>query len=487
MDVEVVNSLPWFFGAGAFQVRNPVVRSALVAHMPWQIGGGATLHFVKHDEGVGFKSHHGARTGWLMFIGIPLDFHNTACIRDAMNTFGEFHYWQHRDVQKCRALVYATFPSPALVPRDVVFRQPNVGRFCGIRHSWTAPCFILSADFADVHPADEEPMPFNGNPHPLPGHIHVDDHMFVLPEYPQLGWNMPPPPMFPDAPLPPGPPPNMPAEPPLDSADSAISSASAMGGMEVLQQNFGVQQVDEDMVDIGVMQGVNLPPQVGFAEVGAAVDPVLEDIVATNFAPIPMDAAVVAEEAVVAGEADPAGLNVDDNPMLQGPLPPDNPRNVGISANNVAVSAVQAVGVSENVGICLGNAAIVSDNAAHASGAVSAIFAVDVNVLAELPLVNAAPVSDPTGDSLSNKFGVVPPISVGLGADSFEGLSEKPIQVSWGRKGREMWLTQCHFHLRLRQGRWCLCNVPIWLLPWLGAILMSILMGTSLLLLLLQW
>ena len=123
-----------------------------------------------------------------------MDFRNTACIRDAVNTFGEFHYWQHRDIQKCRTLVYATFPGPTLVPRDVVFRQPGVGRFSGVRHSWTAPCYILSMEPAELHPADEDPMPLNGNPHPLPGHLHQDKNMQVLPEYPAVGWNMPPPP-----------------------------------------------------------------------------------------------------------------------------------------------------------------------------------------------------------------------------------------------------------------------------------------------------
>jgi hypothetical protein len=59
-----------------------------------------------------------------------------------------------------------------------------------------APCFILTSEFADVHPEDEDPMPLNGNPHPLPGQLVPDDNMFVQPEYPEIGWNMPPPPFF---------------------------------------------------------------------------------------------------------------------------------------------------------------------------------------------------------------------------------------------------------------------------------------------------
>ncbi|KAM0861167.1 hypothetical protein ACQ4PT_046089 [Festuca glaucescens] len=189
-DLEVVNSLPWFCGIGAFQFRNPVARAALVDHGAWPLGD-ATLRFIKHNEGQGFRTQHGARTGWLMFIGTPMDFRNTETIAEAINTFGEFHYWQHKDIQKYRILVYATFPSPAQVPRDVVFRQPKVARFSGLRHSWTAPVYILSAEHAGVHPANEDPMPLDGNPHPLPGNLQPDNLNFMQPEYPKVGWNVP--------------------------------------------------------------------------------------------------------------------------------------------------------------------------------------------------------------------------------------------------------------------------------------------------------
>ena len=55
--------------------------------------------------------------------------------------------------------------------------------------SWTAPCYILSANFAGVFPPDEDPMPLDGNPHPMPGHLQRNGNMFVLPQYPELGWD----------------------------------------------------------------------------------------------------------------------------------------------------------------------------------------------------------------------------------------------------------------------------------------------------------
>jgi hypothetical protein len=62
--LEIVNSLPWFFGAGAFQFRNPLVSSSLITHEPWPFGDGSTLKFIRHNEGVGFRTHQGARSGW---------------------------------------------------------------------------------------------------------------------------------------------------------------------------------------------------------------------------------------------------------------------------------------------------------------------------------------------------------------------------------------------------------------------------------------
>jgi hypothetical protein len=84
--------------------------------------------------------------------------------------------------------VYASFPSPQLVPRDVVFGKfASVG---GAKESWTAPVYILTADFADALPADEDQMPPDGNPHPFPGELQQhNNNMFVNPQFPEIGWD----------------------------------------------------------------------------------------------------------------------------------------------------------------------------------------------------------------------------------------------------------------------------------------------------------
>jgi hypothetical protein len=51
---------------------------------------------------------------------------------------------------------------------------------------------VLNTAFADIIPLDEDHMPFDGNPHPLPGNLVPVSNMLVLPHYPELGWNVNP-------------------------------------------------------------------------------------------------------------------------------------------------------------------------------------------------------------------------------------------------------------------------------------------------------
>jgi hypothetical protein len=123
-----------------------------------------------------------------MFLGIPLDYRNSFDIANVVASFGTYHNWHRDDEVLDRTLVLASYPSAATVPRDVVFgRYANLG---AARESWTAPCYILNGVFADIVAPDEDPMPFDGNPHPLPGQLLPNNNLFVLPHYPKLGWHV---------------------------------------------------------------------------------------------------------------------------------------------------------------------------------------------------------------------------------------------------------------------------------------------------------
>ena len=74
------------------------------------------------------------------------------------------------DLRLVRSLAYASFPDNIMVPRSVVFRE--YANWGGIIVSWSATVYILTDNFAEAMlGADEDPMPLDGNPHPMTGHV----------------------------------------------------------------------------------------------------------------------------------------------------------------------------------------------------------------------------------------------------------------------------------------------------------------------------
>ncbi|KAM0866823.1 hypothetical protein ACQ4PT_042395 [Festuca glaucescens] len=161
--------------------------NALLQQDPFEIDVDVFVRFVPHNDRPNHRAVQGVRSGWLMVLSVPLDFRNDYDIANAVAAFGKYHSWHQDDVIKERTLIQASFDSPALVPRYIVFgNYSNIG---GVKETWTALVYILGANFAEQLPADEDPMPLDGIPHPLPGNLLPPDNMFVLPQYPELGWN----------------------------------------------------------------------------------------------------------------------------------------------------------------------------------------------------------------------------------------------------------------------------------------------------------
>jgi hypothetical protein len=122
-----------------------------------------------------------------MLLGVPLDYRNEYDLEKAVASFGKLHHSHHKDKILDTTLVFTSFNSPALVPRNVVFgNYTNLG---GFKDSWTAPCYVLTVDFSDIIPRDEDQMCANGNPHPLPSNLHHDFNNFVVPQFLELKWN----------------------------------------------------------------------------------------------------------------------------------------------------------------------------------------------------------------------------------------------------------------------------------------------------------
>ncbi|KAI4997963.1 hypothetical protein ZWY2020_053305 [Hordeum vulgare] len=185
--LHVRSAQPWIEGVGLFELRDAADSYAAVHMVPHEVAHTSIVRFLRHDQGVGFRGQEGFRHGRLMLLGVPLDFRNTEDLRAAVNTFGEFHHWVSDDPYLVRSIVFASFPDDRLVPRSINFSE--YAAWGGGKVSWSAPVYILGAAAAEILPNDEDPMPLNGNPHPLPGHLVNDNLQFALPPYPALGWN----------------------------------------------------------------------------------------------------------------------------------------------------------------------------------------------------------------------------------------------------------------------------------------------------------
>jgi hypothetical protein len=146
----VVSSQPCLFATGLFELPNVAVVAGLVQQPPFVLDDNIFVQFVHHND----RPNHRAVVGHC----------NDYDICNAIAAFGKFHHWHQDDVVSERTLVFVSYPSTALVPRDIVFgNYANIG---GVRESWTAPCYILApAAFAEQIPEDADQMPPNGNPH----------------------------------------------------------------------------------------------------------------------------------------------------------------------------------------------------------------------------------------------------------------------------------------------------------------------------------
>lgn len=75
--------------------------------------------------------------------------------------------WTSNNICKSCVLVKCLVLHGSKIPRSVlVCRPPMVG---GAGHSWMMPVFVLNSHNNEIIPADEDPVPDDGNPHPFLG------------------------------------------------------------------------------------------------------------------------------------------------------------------------------------------------------------------------------------------------------------------------------------------------------------------------------
>ena len=104
-----------------------------------------------------------------MFLGFPLDYQLPEFIKAAVSSFGRLLHWLEGP-NKSRVLAKCLLLSPERVPRSLVISQGTL--LGGAGRSWSVPVFILNGQFPDAFPQNEDPVPFDGNPHPVHGFVH---------------------------------------------------------------------------------------------------------------------------------------------------------------------------------------------------------------------------------------------------------------------------------------------------------------------------
>ncbi|CAN6359072.1 unnamed protein product [Urochloa humidicola] len=166
--VRVVSSFPSPLGLGLFQFENPVQRQTLLDASPIQFGHG-WLRVQKHDEARNFRACPYIRQCWIMFLAFPLDYQTLDFIRAAVAPFGRLIHW-FEGPNKSRVLTQCLVLSPDRVPRSVVVSQGTM--LGGNGRSWSVPVYILGGHFPDAFPPNKDPVPVDGNPHPMYGAVN---------------------------------------------------------------------------------------------------------------------------------------------------------------------------------------------------------------------------------------------------------------------------------------------------------------------------
>lgn len=157
---------PLGLGLGLLEFGSSVHRQSMIDISPFAFNEVTTLRVVKHDEAINHRACPYTRECWIMFLTFPLDYQREEFLDAAIAPFRRRLYW-HKGPNKTRTLVHCLMLAPERVPHSVVIsRGTTMG---GNGRSWSVPTYILGGHFPDGFPGDEDPIPADGNPHPMHG------------------------------------------------------------------------------------------------------------------------------------------------------------------------------------------------------------------------------------------------------------------------------------------------------------------------------
>jgi hypothetical protein len=141
---------------------------------PHHFGNGRELRVVEHDREINLRNSLFSRTCWVMFLAFPLDFQTWEILQQAVGPFGLVVTWTDNTRFRSIILLRCRVTFFRRIPRSIVISERGTVADGG--HSWTVLVFVLDSNPNDVLLGDEDPIPPNGNPHPVVNQQMDEDH-----------------------------------------------------------------------------------------------------------------------------------------------------------------------------------------------------------------------------------------------------------------------------------------------------------------------
>jgi hypothetical protein len=173
--VHIKSCCPSPLGMCLIQFSTAIARQAMINISPLQLDADRELTVVEHDKGFNLRNSPFTRTCWIMFLAFPLYFHTREIILRVVGLLGSVVTWTNNSRFRSRILLRCRVTFISRIPRSLIIAESGCVVDSGL--SWTVLVFVLDSALNDVHPADEDPIPPNGNPHP-DGEKKIFDNQF---------------------------------------------------------------------------------------------------------------------------------------------------------------------------------------------------------------------------------------------------------------------------------------------------------------------
>ena len=118
------------------------------------------------------------REVWLLLCGFPFDKKCMHEVANAVRGFGRLIEWDRNKSTRANLMVKVRVEELRHIPTSIVIGEGDDFQ----SGSHIVPVVILQQRILGAEPPDEDPIPPNGNPHPVPQqpHFHANQHNHFL-------------------------------------------------------------------------------------------------------------------------------------------------------------------------------------------------------------------------------------------------------------------------------------------------------------------